>query len=349
MATIYDVARLAKVSKTTVSKVVSNTPYVSEETKKRVLEAMEQLQYSPNLAARGLKGKRTYVIGLIVPYHAEHLFHDPFILDIVLGVESTASDYDYSVLLFMPKPTDKRGVYDRFLRTGYVDGVVTLESHAGGIDDTILDELGIPRVSAGYREDLKQINSVHSNDRLGGYLALAHLLELGHRNIGIISGPANFVVAVDERLQGAREAMAEWGIQLDPALIGYGDFNVGSGYQVAQQLLEREQRPSALFCMNDRMAAGAMYYAHNHDLLIPADLSLIGFDDIALPTIVEPPLTTIHQSPTEIGKTATQHLFALINAEIESFATITLPVELVVRQTTAAPYARSIHMGSSLK
>ncbi|WP_161978046.1 LacI family DNA-binding transcriptional regulator [Dictyobacter kobayashii] len=337
MATIYDVARLAKVSKTTVSKVLSNTPYVSEETRKRVLEAMTQLQYSPNLAARGLKNNRKYVIGLIVPHHPYHLFHDPFILDIVLGVESTASSHDYSVLLFIPKPTDKQGVYDRFLRTGYVDGVVTLESHQGGIDDQVLDELGIPRVSAGYREDLKQINSVHSNDRLGAYQALSHLLTLGHRTIGIISGPQNFVVAVEERMRGARDALAEWSVELDPQLVAFGDFTVESGYQAAQKILGGARRPTAIFNMNDRMAAGVMHYARDHGLSIPRDLSLIGFDDIAIPTIVEPPLTTIHQYPEMIGQVATEHLFELINGEITIFPTIVLPVELIVRETTAPP------------
>ncbi len=334
MATIYDVARLANVSITTVSKVLSNTPYVSARSKQRVQEAMRQLNYSPNLAARGLSNKHTYVIGLIVPSDPDTSFHDPFLLEIIRGVESTANTNDYNVLLSMSKQTNRRSAYRRFLHTGYIDGLVTVETYQGEINDKELDEHGIPRVSAGYREDLRPINTVHCDDRLGAYQAVSYLLSLGHRRIGIISGPKNFVVAIEARLQGVREALAEGGAEFDQRLVSYGDFTTESGYRAAQALLTLPERPSAIFAMNDRMAVGAMRYAREQGLRIPEDLSLIGFDDVPLTTIVEPPLTTIRQFPNMIGKTAADRLFALINGELETFPTIVLPVELVVRGTT---------------
>lgn len=337
MATIYDVARLAKVSTTTVSKVLSNTPYVSAQTKKRVLEAMHTLQYSPSLIARGLTSNRTYVLGLIVPYYAEYLFRDPFIVEIICGVEAAASEMDYNVLLSMSNRSDQRSAYDRFLRTGYVDGVITVETMQGGIVDKELDAIGIPRITAGYREDGKEINSIHSDDYSGGLAAGRYLLSLGHRNIGVISGPPEFIGAVAARLKGAEDALAEYGLLLKPEMVVYGDFSIESGYAQVETLLQREERPTALFSMNDRMALGAMRRARELGLEIPADLSLVGFDDVPLTAFAEPALTTLRQYPTELGKLAAQHMFSLLNVENKPFSTVVHPVTLIVRGSTQPP------------
>lgn len=337
MATIYDVARLARVSTTTVSKVLSNTPYVSEKTRQRVLHAIHDLQYSPSLAARGLTNNRTYVLGLIVPHDPDYSFRDPFLLEVIRGVESVASNNDYNVLLSMSKKSSHRTPYDRFLRTGYIDGVITVETLKGELDEQELATSGIPRVSAGYREDLQPLNAVHCADRQGGYAVTKHLLELGHRCIGVISGPANFIRAMDERLQGACDALAEYGLVLDPSLLTYGDFSIESGSRAATPLLQREQRPTAIFAMNDRMALGAISKARELGLHVPNDLSIVGFDDIPLTSVIEPPLTTIRQFPVELGRVATQRLLEIINHEIPHFASEVIPIELVIRRSTAVP------------
>lgn len=334
MATIYDVARLARVSTTTVSKVLSNTPYVSEQTKKRVLEAMRQLQYSPSLAARGLTNNRTYVIGLIVPYSADALFADPFVLEIIRGVESVASERDYNVLLSMSKQIGQRSAYERFLRTGYVDGVVALETFEGEIIYQEFEKLGISRVTIGYLEDQQETNVVHSNDYLGGYEAVKYLLNLGHRCIGVIGGPRNFIGAVEARLNGAKDALADYGLELAEDLTVYCDFTVEGGFQSTAQLLSGKQKPTAIFAMNDRMAIGAVRYLREHGLEVPKDISIVGFDDVALTTIIDPPLTTIRQRPAEIGKVAVTKLFSLIDGELTQFTTEVLPIELVIREST---------------
>jgi len=331
VANIYDVARLANVSTTTVSKVLSDTPYVSAKTKLRVLEAMRELQYSPSLAARGLTNNRTYVLGLIIPHEADYSFKDPFLLEIIRGVESVASQNDYNILLSMSKKTAHRNSYDRFLRTGYVDGVITVETLKGELDEQELATSAIPRVSAGYREDQQHINAVHCDDRQGGYKVTKHLLELGHRLIGVISGPTNFIGAMDERLQGTRLAMAEYGLELDASFVHCGDFSIESGSTAAEPLLSRKPRPTAIFAMNDRMALGAISKARALGLRVPDDLSIVGFDDLPLTSAIEPPLTTVRQSPVEMGKIATQRLFALINHEVEQFESEVVPVELIVR------------------
>jgi DNA-binding LacI/PurR family transcriptional regulator len=335
MATIYDVARMARVSTTTVSKVLSNTPYVSAKTRQRVLDAMQELKYSPSLAARGLSSNRTYVIGLIVPQASDHSFKDPFLLEIIQGVERTANDSGYNVLLSMPERSASQNSYDRFLHPGYVDGIVTFETFEGFIADQELAEYALPRVSIGYREDHQEVNSIHSDDRLGAYEGVKHLLELGHRHIGVISGPTNFIVAVDARLQGVRDALTEYGLSLDMSWVTYGDFSIQSGYQAASPLLAAKDRPTALFVMNDRMALGAMRRASEIGLHVPVDLSLVGFDDVPLAEVIEPPLTTIRQFPIELGTVATQQLFSLINNETVQFPSVVIPIEFVVRSSTA--------------
>ena len=345
MATIYDVARLAKVSTTTVSKVLSNTPYVSAQTRQRVLDAMRDLQYSPSLAARGLTNNRTYVLGLIIPHEPDYSFRDPFLLEIIRGVEGVASNNDYNVLLSMSKKPSQRATYDRFLRAGYVDGVITVETLKGELDEQELAASGIPRVSAGYREDMQTRNSVFCDDRHGGYLVTKHLLELGHRRIGVISGPANFIGAMVGRLQGACDALAEYGLTLDPGLLTYGDFSIESGSRAAEPLLKHVHRPTAIFSMNDRMALGAISRAREAGLHVPRDLSVVGFDDIPLTSVIDPPLTTIRQFPAELGKVATQHLLTMIEQEITQFASVVIPVELIVRGSTAPVHEPSVEKG----
>ncbi len=337
MANIYDVARLARVSTTTVSKVLSNTPYVSEKTRQRVLDAMHELQYSPNLAARGLTNNHTYVLGIIIPHDPDYSFREPFFLEIIRGIENVASMNDYSVLLSMSKKSAQHTPYDRFLRAGYVDGVITVETLQGQLDEHELTISGVPRVSVGYREDGQAINSVNGNDWQGAYEVTKHLLELGHRHIGVISGPTNFIQAIDERLQGACAALEEYGLTLDPNLLAYGDFSIESGFHATAPLLHRDRPPTAIFAMNDRMALGAIDKAREAGLHVPSDLSVVGYDDIPLTSVIDPPLTTIRQFPAEMGKIATQRLLSLITRETTQFASIVLPIELVVRGSTAAP------------
>ncbi len=337
MATIYDVARRASVSTTTVSKVLSNTPYVSATTKARVLEAMRELQYTPSLVARGLSGNRTYVVALVVPYELNYLFSDPFLLEIIRGVEDVTNEKDYNLLLSVARKSDQRSAYTRLLRTGYVDGAITIETFEGDEAARDLEARGIARVSVGYRSDANPINNVHCDDYRGAYEAVTHLLKLGHRRIGVVSGPARFMIAMEERLRGTQEALAAYGLTLDPALLVYGDFTVESGYRASKPLLENPERPTAIFAMNDRMAAGVLRRAQEYSLNVPTDLSLVGFDDIPLTGLVEPPLTTIHQPAFRLGQVATQKLFELINDELKQFEPIVLPVELVVRSSTALP------------
>jgi DNA-binding LacI/PurR family transcriptional regulator len=338
MANIYDVARRAKVSTATVSKVLSNTPYVSLETRQRVLEAVRELGYIPSLAARSLTGNRTFVIGLAIPYDPDYLFDDPFLLQIIRGVEEVANDRDYNLLFSTARQADPQSAYTRLLRSGYVDGVITLETFIGSEPSRKLEESGFARVTIGYPvqtagDNRRVANAIHSDDYSGALEATRHLLALGHRRIAIINGPAHFMMAMEERLQGYRDGLAEYRLEIEPALMTNGDFTVESGYLAARTLLQLSPRPSAIFSFNDRMALGALRYARELGLNIPGDLSVVGFDDVVA-LAADPPLTTVHQSGVEMGKMAAQKLFGLINNEIEPFDQIILPIEFIIRGST---------------
>lgn len=345
MANIYDVARRAKVSTATVSKVLSNTPYVSDPTKQRVLEAVRELGYSPSLVARSLTGNRTFVIGLYIPYEPNYLFNDPFLLGVIRGVEEAANEYDYNLLFSTARHSNPQSAYTRLLRSGYVDGLVVYETVASEDLEHKLQQSGIPRVAIGYPRPPKDENStatgaVHSNDYAGALQATRHLLSLGHRRIGIINGPANFMVAMEERLRGYRDGLAEYGLEFDPTLMTHGDYTLESGYPAGKYLLELSPRPTAIFSFNDRMAVGALRYAHELGLSIPQDLSMVGFDDVEIAQAVNPPLTTVRQPAVDIGQTAAHKLFSLINNESEPFKEVVLPIEFILRGSTG-PLSRS--------
>lgn len=339
MANIYDVARRAKVSTATVSKVLSNTPYVSDATKERVLQAVRELEYSPSLAARSLTGNRTFVIGLAIPYEPEYLFSDPFLLQVVRGVEEVANERDYNLLFSTANHSKIQNAYTRLLRTGYVDGVVVLETVATEELDRKLAESGMPHVAVGYpvpgqHGESYFANAIHSNDYSGALEATRHLLQLGHRRIGVISGPANFMIAMEERLRGYRDALAEYGVEFDPGLITHGDFTLESGYPAGKQLLNMQPRPTAIFSFNDRMAVGALRYVAELNLSVPGELSMIGFDDVEVARAANPPLTTIRQPAVELGHAAAQQLFSLINNEGAPFNEVVLPIEFITRGST---------------
>lgn len=337
MPTIYDVAHRANVSITTVSKVLSNKPYVSTKTRQRILEVMEELNYTPSLAARGLTGKRTYILGLVIPYTPDYLFSDPFLLDVIRGIDFIADENDYNLLLSVTHQADQRSAYKRLLRTGYVDGVIAIETYEGDKAAKELDQQGIPYVTIGYRGGFSSHNSVHSNDYSGAYQAITHLLELGHRRIAVISGPLKFMAAIEERLRGVQDALAAKGLKLDPELVTYGDFTIESGYAAAIPLLNLASRPTGIFAMNDRMAVGLMRRARECKLKIPNDLSLVGFDDVAMTVVVEPQLTTMRQNGIQLGQKATRQLLELVNERVIEFDPIVFPVELVVRGSTMTP------------
>ena len=333
MATINDVAERAGVARSTVSKVMLGNYYVSARTREKVLSAATELGYRPNLAARALSKGRTFVLGLLIPYDPNQVFADPHLLGIIRGVEEAANRRDYNVLLSTARRgDDPTSAYSRVLRSNYVDGMIVHEGASMQPLATQLLEQSAVWVISGYDSTGAGVPCIHADDSGITAELAGHLLELGHRRFGAISA-ARRPLGFDQRLLGFRRRLAEDGIELPDTAVADGDMSVASGYHAATQLLNREDRPTAIFALNDRMALGALQCAREFGLRVPQDISIAGFDDNDAASHSNPPLTTVRLPSYREGQEAAALLFRLLERQPVPDETI-VRTEVVVRSST---------------
>ncbi|MCS6834418.1 MAG: LacI family transcriptional regulator [Anaerolineae bacterium] len=332
MANLQDVAKRAGVSIATVSKVISNTPYVAEATRQKVLDAIQELGYRPNLAARALSSGKTHIVAVVFPYVYDALFKDPLVLAILEGVESVLNAHKYNLLLSTPRLSED-GIdesYFNLLESGYVDGLIAIDSVPLASVAQAAQARKLPTVVIGYHEAPM---SVRCDDFQGGALLMEHLLGLGHRQIGVISVPKSMNLAVNQRLRGMAQVCTEHGVDFEALPIVEGDFSNRGGAQAAEHLLSQHPQLSALVCVNDRMALGAIQRLQQLGLRIPEDVSVVGYDNLAQSEFSGPPLTTINQHAVTLGQSAAEMLFLALAGQQP--APRVLAPTLVVRQSTA--------------
>ncbi len=332
MPTLEDVARRAGVSTATVSKVLSNTPYFTEITRDKVMRAVEELNYVPNLAARALAAGKTSIIAVVFPFVYDGIFADPHMLHILEGIEAECTDHGYNILLSTPRVTPD-GVDEHYLRliqSGYIDGILALDNVPFASVLGPVHKRGIPAVNMGYhRTDYY----VRVDDFSGGFQLMQHLLDLGHRTIGIIGVPEDLNFSTNYRMAGLRAAAEARNLDFNAMPVAEGDFSIASGAECAAHLLTRFPETTALLCLNDRMAMGAIQQVHRSGRHVPNDISVVGFDDIPMANVIDPPLTTITPHAPAMGREACRMLFEVLNGESPD-PTI-FPVELTVRESSA--------------
>jgi DNA-binding LacI/PurR family transcriptional regulator len=331
--TIKDVAARAGVSYQTVSRVINNSFDVSESTRRKVQQAIADLDYRPSLAARSLPGRRSYVIGFIVPYDPDYLITDPNLLAQISGADAEANAHGYNLLLSTAGDS-KQGLeaYERFVRNHVGDGALVIETASSKAGGELLARQDYPYVSLGH--DLGNPNAylVSSDNRDGGKQVTRHLLEKGHQRIGIINGPPIGAVAgLQDRLEGHLQALTEAGLSFDPTLMVYGDYTRHSGELATRQLLTLPAPPTAIFALNDRMAMGAIRTLQAAGLRVPEDVAVVGYDDIPTAADFNPSLTTVRGLAKKVGQVAAQMLFKLIAGETVEEREVILPTELVIR------------------
>jgi LacI family transcriptional regulator len=329
-----DVARLAGVSRATVSYVINNRTdgnvRISEETRCRVLEAVEELGYRPNVLARSLRQGQTHTIGMIVPDNT-----NPFFAEVARGVEDTSFEQGYSVILCnSDSDLDKELLYTNVLAEKRVDGILFVAVGMSAERICVLQERRMPVVVVDRDLPDVAVDSVMTANERGGWLATRHLIELGHRRIGCIAGPSD-VTPSAERVTGYRQALREAALPVEEGLIMRGDFQYESGYQAARQLLSMDDPPTAVFACNDLMAIGTISAAVELGRQVPADLSVVGFDDVPLASFANPALTTVVQPKYEIGVVAATMLLERMQDPDRPPQRKMLDTELVVRQSTA--------------
>lgn len=330
MATMRNVADHARVSTATVSHVINGTRYVSPELTERVLAAMQELNYQPDAVARSLRRRETLTVGLIVPST-----EIPFFAAVARSIEEAAFRAGYSVILCNSGWSSPRELrYLRNLLARRVDGLVciSLEMTADQIAPVVRE--GTPVVMFERRMPGIGLDAVGINNVQGARAAMTHLLELGHRRIGCIRGLGTSSLS-GVRLAAYRQTLAEWGIEYDPDLVRPGDYQPESGRVAAQELMDLDDPPTAIFALNDMMAIGALQALHKRNLRVPDDVAVVGFDGIPLTQYTSPALTTVAQPVTEMGKVAIDLLLARIRGDGPREAQfVVVEPALIVRAST---------------
>lgn len=329
MPTIYDVARTAGVSTSTVSHVLNGTRYVSDETKQRVQTAMEQLRYRPNSLARGLVRQETQTIALIV---ADNV--NPFFAELARAIEDFGFAAGYNVILCnSDRNTAKELAYLDMLISKRVDGIVytTMSTRSDQLQPLV--DNNIPLVT--FEREYDQIDAILLDNVQAGHAATQHLIDLGHQRIACICGP-DAKTRSHARIRGYERALLEAGIDLDPDLIQAGDWTIQSGQKCARQLFELPSSPTAIFASNDMMAIGALTFLHEQGVQVPEEVSVIGLDNIALSDYSCPPLTTVATPIADVGQRLCRLLLDRIGGRLPAEPQrITVSGEIVVRRSTA--------------
>ncbi|HWR43788.1 LacI family DNA-binding transcriptional regulator [Sporomusa sp.] len=327
MVKMAEVAQLARVSISTVSRVISDNPYIADETRERVLKAIAALDYRPNRLASNLRKMSSKTVVVVLPDITNNFF-----AQIVQGFQTVARNNGYHVLLGdTGNSLESEKDFIQLAKERLVDGLILATARIPKEEIYAISRV-IPVVLACEYIEGYDIPTVAIDNVSAARQATEHLVRLGHRRIGCITGPLSVILSRD-RLKGYRQAMLLNEAPVDETLIQEGNFSVKAGYDIAMKFLALDNPPTAVFASNDEMAVGAMKAIKEKGLRVPEDIAVSGFDDIQLCSLVEPQLTTIAQPKFEIGKEAMNMLLKLIRGEDLERRQIVLPYQMVVRQS----------------
>lgn len=328
---IQDVARAAGVSVTTASRVLNNKADVAPETYERVRRVMQEMNYTASLAAKSMRSQTANVIGLLLPD-----LTDVYMQEIIRGVGEAIKDSGYDLMIYtrgrQPGASWEQE-HVALLSNGLTDGCIVVTPSAPRFPETarivVIDPQG----------DGAHVPSVVARNRAGALEAMAYLISLGHRRIGFIAGRPDTLSAM-RRFKGYQDALQAEGIAFDPTLVEEGHYSRELGRDAALRLLNRPDRPTAIFAANDRSAMGAIEAAHDLGLRVPEDLSVIGFDNVPEAAQISPKLTTVDQSIQDTGRLATQLLIRILRGDEPEQKLLKVPTRLIIRESCQPPAER---------
>lgn len=328
MPTISDVAAKAGVSVATVSRVINGSSKVSPETLIKVKQAIAELNYRPNLLGRALRKTKSERVLVLLPNIA-----NPFYAEIVKGIEDVANKNGYSIMLCNTDSNlEREKKYIKMLKSHLADGAILMASEMTCEELTELSH-EIPIVQCCEYKVGIPITHVSIDNEMAAYKAVNHLIGLGHKKIAFI-GAKNQFLSSSLRKDGYIRALNEAGIDFDPAYCGYGDYSYKSGFRIMKQLLSLEARPTAVFCISDLMAVGAIRSAMEEELRVPEDLAVCGFDNIYFSRMFKPTLTTVSQPMHDLGCTAMEALINIIEEKSTEQMHYFMEHELIIREST---------------
>ena len=332
LATIKDVAAAAGVAPSTVSRVLAGSNRISPQTHEKVRAAMKELKYHPNANARSLAKKATHTIGLVMARPVEQAFANPFFPEVMRGIGSALYAQGYNLILSMAAtPAEERTACLRLLRHSRVDGVILTTSRIKDrlIDDLIKEEY--PFVLIGRAPEQPAASWVNNDNIAVGAMATEHLMSRGHRQIALISGPPDTLVSLDRR-QGYVDALTRAGLPLRPDLEVDGGFTKEGGTRAMHELLNLSTPPTAVFCIDDAMAVGALIALKERGK--SGSVAIVGVNDDPLTALTDPPLTTVRIPVFDLGATAATVLIETLTGRVTGPRQIILPSQLVVRESS---------------
>lgn len=331
---MVEVAKKAGVSTATVSRVVNQPGTVSAKLERRVLSAMQKLKYHPSTLARSFRRQRTMLIGVLIP-----ILEHPAYSRMASSIEKQLFDRGYRALICNSEEDESREQqYIEMLLQQRVDGIIINSSARDSQSLMALGENDIPIVLFDRNLQDLRCNKVFCDNSMGGFIGMEHLIKLGHRRIGVVGAPT-YPEPIIRRLKGIREAMTAYNHPDDPELIVTGDSQLfDMGYHAAQQLMDLDDPPTAIFALTDVTAVGVMHAVAERGYKIPQDISVLGYDDIPIASYMIPPLTTIAQPIVEMGKVAVDLLLRQLEDEDQEPQSAVLETRLVERFSTAPPH-----------
>jgi DNA-binding LacI/PurR family transcriptional regulator len=332
--TIADIARLAGVSKSTVSRALSDSSLISEQTKTRIQAIAREHKFQIHQPARSLSMKRSQTIAFVTKVDLKHkdFLMDPFHLEIQGAIAATLATHNYDLLMAHIEPGDFDWPH-RYLDAGRADGFILLNCSQKAKYIRTLVDVQAPFIVWGAPLPQYSYCSVNGDDLAGGRLATQHLIQSGRQRIAFLGGPSHDL-EVQLRYRGYEMALKGAGRTVDPALVAYGDYTSKSGAEVIQRLRDQAPDLDAVFINSDVMALAAMRMLREQGCRVPEDVAVVGYDDISLAMHCDPPLTTIRQNIQEAGRLLVQNLIQYLETGIVT--NVTMPVELIVRQSSGA-------------
>ncbi len=331
MTTIKQIAKKAGVSYSTVSRALNGKKGVRPKVRAAILEIAKEMEYFPHSSAKALVQNRVGVIGVVIPRTSEFAFQNPYYSHMLLGLSTVASEHDYRLMLALNKRTSYAALYHRRL----VDGIVVVGNR---IDDQNIPEVlekKIPLVAVpGYPQGSGiEVPSVNTENFQSIYRAVSYIINLGHRKVAFILGHMNSKYTT-ERLAAYKKALEDKKVPFDPRYIAESDFSRTDGFRLMGKLLDLDEPPSAVICINDSVTPGALYQIHSRGLKVPQDISVVAIGCSDHLELFQPPLTTVRTAVIQVGQAAARMLIKIIETGQCPEPNIVIPSDLIIREST---------------
>jgi len=333
MATIKEIAKEANVSPSTVSRVLAGSNKISPETTKRVLEAIKKLGYIPNANAKGLVVKRSFTVGVFVPREPENAFLNSFFDQVITSICTVVNSFEYDILLAISNPEKERDLLKRLVESKKVDGFILLSSREKDPAIEYLKSIDFKFVVIGRQVGYENsVNWVDNDNQKAGFEATEYLIRLGHKKIAFMGGPNDLVVTTD-RFSGYKKALEKYGIQPRNTYIKFVNYYRKSYKESSYEILNQEDRPTAIVCMDDLIAVEVFKVAESLNLKVGEDLSVIAFNNSNVSEICQPPLTTVDINILHLGRLAAEVLMMDLSESTKTYRRIIVPHQIVERNS----------------